>query len=214
MATSYNGAQGREPGEHRVARATASPRRLLSITDAVALIVGGVLGAGIFKTPTLVAANAGSDGRFLLAWTLGGIASWVGAFCYAELATAYPHAGGDYQFLRRAFGRDIAFLFAWARMTVMQTGVYRHVGLRVRQLRLTASTPRLRWCLSVCGVGGSWVDAAEHPRHSPGHTDTEAVDRGESRQCLVGGDRRPRRGPSGRRRDLNRLPPRPPLAWR
>jgi basic amino acid/polyamine antiporter, APA family len=122
LATSHDSAQARELRQHRVVRPTGSPRRLLSVTDAVALIVGGVVGAGIFKTPALVAANVDSAWLFLLAWIVGGIASLVGVLCYAELATAYPQAGGDYHYLRRAFGRDIAFLFAWARMTVMQTG--------------------------------------------------------------------------------------------
>jgi amino acid transporter len=108
--------------ERPAASATASPRPVLSVTDAVAVIVGGVIGAGIFKTPSLVAANASSEEWFLLAWLLGGMASLIGALCYAELATTYPHSGGDYHYLRRAYGYDIAFLFAWARMTVIQTG--------------------------------------------------------------------------------------------
>jgi amino acid transporter len=86
------------------------------------LILGTVLGAGIFRTPALVASNSGGEGAFLFAWGLGGMLSLVGALCYAELATAYPDAGGDYHFLRRAFGDRIAFLFAWARLTVIQTG--------------------------------------------------------------------------------------------
>ncbi len=92
------------------------------MVDAVAIIVGIVIGAGIFKTPSLVAANTANEAWFLFAWLLGGIVSLVGAFCYAELATTYPHAGGEYHFLHRAFGQDIAFLFAWARATVIQTG--------------------------------------------------------------------------------------------
>jgi amino acid transporter len=90
--------------------------------DAVGLTVGIVLGAGIFKTPSLVAANAGSEGGLLLAWLAGGLISLVGALCYAELATTYPSAGGDYHFLYRALGRGPAFLFAWARLTVIPTG--------------------------------------------------------------------------------------------
>lgn len=101
---------------------TAAPKPTLSVVDTVALIVGIVIGAGIFKTPSLVAANAGSDVTFLLTWLAGGAMALIGALCYAELATAYPHAGGDYHYLTRAFGRDIAFLFAWARMMVIQTG--------------------------------------------------------------------------------------------
>jgi len=106
----------------------AAPKPTLSVVDAVAIIVGIVIGAGIFKTPSLVAANTPNEGAFLLAWLLGGFVSLIGAFCYAELATAYPHAGGEYHFLYRAFGQDIAYLFAWARATVIQTGSIAMLG--------------------------------------------------------------------------------------
>ena len=105
-----------------MANQATTPKPTLAFVDAIALIIGIVVGAGIFETPALVAANAGSEGVAILAWLLGGGISLVGALCYAELATAYPHAGGNYYYLRRAFGKDIAFLFAWARMTVIQTG--------------------------------------------------------------------------------------------
>lgn len=98
------------------------PRAALSFMDAVALIIGMVIGAGIFETPALVAANTGSEVFLLFTWALGGAISLIGAICYAELATAYPHPGGNYYYLQRSFGRAIAFLFAWGRMTVIQTG--------------------------------------------------------------------------------------------
>jgi basic amino acid/polyamine antiporter, APA family len=98
------------------------PGKTLSTVDAVLIVIGIVVGAGIFKTPSLVAASAGSESIFLLAWMAGGFASLIGALCYAELASTYPHAGGDYHFLSRAFGRSPGFLFAWARMTVIQAG--------------------------------------------------------------------------------------------
>lgn len=100
----------------------ARPVPSLSLADAVAIIVGIVIGAGIFETPSLVAANASSETAVLLIWAAGGLVSLVGALCYAELATAYPHAGGDYHFLTRAYGRSLAFLYAWSRITVVQTG--------------------------------------------------------------------------------------------
>ena len=100
----------------------SEPQKTLSVLDAVVIILGVVIGAGIFKTPSLVAANTGSLGMALLIWLAGGIISLTGALCYAELASAYPHAGGDYYYLNRAFGRALSFLFAWARMTVIQTG--------------------------------------------------------------------------------------------
>lgn len=94
----------------------------LSTVDVVALTVGVVIGASVFETPALVAGNTGSSWSMLLAWALGGGVSIVGALCYAELTTAYPHAGGDYFYFQRAFGDWLAFLFAWARLVVIQTG--------------------------------------------------------------------------------------------
>lgn len=102
--------------------ATGEPQPVLSLFDTVALIVGIVVGAGIFRTPSLVAANAGSGEAFIFAWFLGGLVSLIGALCYAELTSAFPSTGGDYHFLTRAFGKKLGFLFAWARMSVIQTG--------------------------------------------------------------------------------------------
>jgi len=100
----------------------AVPKQTLALTDVIALIIGIVIGIGIFKTPSLIAANTGTENFFFLAWLAGGIISLIGAMCYAELATAYPHTGGDYHYLTRAFGRKIGFLFAWSRLTVIQPG--------------------------------------------------------------------------------------------
>jgi APA family basic amino acid/polyamine antiporter len=98
------------------------PRPVLGLREAVALIVGVVIGAGIFKAPSMVAGMSGSPGWMFGAWILGGVISLIGALCYAELATAYASAGGDYHFLHRAYGRSVAFLFGWARFTVITTG--------------------------------------------------------------------------------------------
>lgn len=100
----------------------AAPKPSLRLIDAIALIVGLVIGAGIFETPALVAANAESQRAVLQVWALGGMISFIGALCYAELATTYPYIGGSYDYLKRAFGLPIAILFAWARMSVIQTG--------------------------------------------------------------------------------------------
>jgi basic amino acid/polyamine antiporter, APA family len=97
-------------------------RPSIGLFDAIALIVGLVIGAGIFETPALVAANVDNNWSMLQAWGLGGLVSVIGALCYAELATTYPHIGGSYDYLKRAFGRSIAILFAWARLSVIQTG--------------------------------------------------------------------------------------------
>ncbi len=89
------------------------PRPALSTFDAMAIIVGLVIGAGIFRLPSLVAANAANEWVFYGVWIAGGVISLIGALCYAELATTYPNAGGDYYFLQRAFGRGLSFLLAW-----------------------------------------------------------------------------------------------------
>lgn len=101
---------------------TALPRETLGPREAVAIVVGIVIGAGIFKAPSLVAMNSPSPAWMLGAWVLGGVVSVIGALCYCELATAYPSAGGDYHFLHRAFGRRVSFLFAWSRFSVITTG--------------------------------------------------------------------------------------------
>ena len=96
--------------------------RLLQPFSAVALIVGIVIGAGIFKTPSLVAGISGDAGWALVLWMVGALISIAGALCYAELCTAYPNAGGDYHFLHRAFGRNISFIYGWSRATIINTG--------------------------------------------------------------------------------------------
>ena len=70
----------------------------------------------------MVAGVTGDAGWVTVAWILGAVVSLAGALCYAELATTYPHAGGDYHFLTRAWGRRASFLYAWARATVINTG--------------------------------------------------------------------------------------------
>ncbi len=100
----------------------AAPRQTLSVTDACAMIVGLIVGAGIFGTPAIVAGAVGGEATLYAVWIAGGVFSIIGALCYAELATAFPSAGGEYHFIHRAFGRSLAFLYGWARMTVIVAG--------------------------------------------------------------------------------------------
>lgn len=100
----------------------AVPRRTIGDLDVFALTVGIVVGAGIFRTPAMVAGFAPDAATMIAAWVAGGLLSIAGALCYAELAAAWPHMGGDYHFLGRAYGERLAFLYAWARLAVIQTG--------------------------------------------------------------------------------------------
>lgn len=102
--------------------APAQPRTSLSVLDGVAMVVGVVIGIGIFKTPQLVALNVDTEFGFVALWIVGGVATLIGALVYAELGATYPSTGGEYHFLHRAFGLKLAVLFAWARISIIQTG--------------------------------------------------------------------------------------------
>jgi APA family basic amino acid/polyamine antiporter len=108
---------------------TNSPK--LGLIDALVIIVGIVVGAGIFRAPGLVATHTGSISMFFGAWFIGGLVSLTGALCYAELSTTYPNTGGDYHYLKKAYGSRFAFLFAWARLSVIQTGSIALLGFIV-----------------------------------------------------------------------------------
>src|SRR5690625_2104045 len=98
------------------------PQPQISVFDAVVIMVGMVVGIGIFRTPSIVAGSVTSEWMFILAWVLGGLVTLIGALCYAELSAAHPDAGGEYHFLSKAYGRGVAMMFGWARCTVIQTG--------------------------------------------------------------------------------------------
>lgn len=100
----------------------AQPKPSLSVFDACTMIVGLIVGAGIFGTPAIVAGAMGDETSIIAVWVAGGVFSIIGALCYAELATAFPSAGGEYHFIQRAYGRSLAFLYGWARMTVIVAG--------------------------------------------------------------------------------------------
>jgi len=90
------------------------PRQQLNFYDALSIIIGIVIGAGIYETTPLIAKSIAQPTWLIGIWITGGIISLIGALCYAELATTYPEEGGDYVFLTRAYGRKTGFLFTWA----------------------------------------------------------------------------------------------------
>jgi len=101
---------------------SGAPKQLLSVSDGIVLLCGMVIGAGIFKAPSIVAGNTPDAAGFMLVWLAGGVVSLCGALVYAELSARYPETGGEYAFLTRGMGRGVGFVFAWSRMTVIQTG--------------------------------------------------------------------------------------------
>ena len=94
----------------------------LSLLDTVMLLVGGVIGSGIFLTAAPVAKATGRPGTFLLTWIAGGVISLLACFAVAELGGMFPEAGGQYVYLREAYGELPAFLYGWMIFAVVQTG--------------------------------------------------------------------------------------------
>ncbi len=142
-------------GETRTA--AAQPRPTLTMLDAVAMIVGIVIGAGIFKAPSIVAGSVSSEQVFIALWIAGGVISLVGALCYAELGSAFPNTGGEYYFLNRAFGGKVGFLFAWARMSVVQTGAIAAIAFvfgdyATQLFSLGPRSPVIYALLAVAGI--------------------------------------------------------------
>jgi basic amino acid/polyamine antiporter, APA family len=101
----------------RIPNSVTTPPALLRglrARDATAIIVGGIIGSGIFVSPGIVARHVPSVGVDLLVWAAAGLIAWCGALCYAELGAAMPETGGTYQFLRRTYRSPlVAFVFGW-----------------------------------------------------------------------------------------------------
>ncbi len=101
---------------------TSSLPRSLGLFDVVCIIVGIIIGSAIYRTPTDIAGLLGSGWWIMAAWILGGVLAFIGALCYAELASAYPKEGGDYFFLHHTYGSWAGFLYAWGRLWVIHSG--------------------------------------------------------------------------------------------
>jgi APA family basic amino acid/polyamine antiporter len=96
--------------------------RRLGLFDATMIVMGGIVGAGIFINPYVVAQQVHTPTLILTAWIFGGLIAMAGAFVYAELASRYPAVGGQYAYMREAYHPGVAFLYGWALLLVIQTG--------------------------------------------------------------------------------------------
>ena len=103
--------------------------RAMGLLDSTAVVVGSMIGSGIFIVSAEASRGLGSPGWVLLAWLLAGVLTVVGAVCYSELSTMHPEAGGQYVFLREAFGKLAAFLYGWTLFMVIQAGTIAAVGV-------------------------------------------------------------------------------------
>src|SRR3954470_22906724 len=107
---------------------TSQLRQTLSLRDLIFIVVGTVVGSGIWLTPGAVARAAGTPGFALVAWIAGGILSLLGALTFAELGAAKPESGGLYVYLRDAFGSLLAFLYGWTMFLVIGSGSLATLG--------------------------------------------------------------------------------------
>lgn len=125
--------------------------RALTLTDAIALVVGTVIGTGVFLKTAVMTQQLGSPTLVLLAWVAAGLLSLAGALAYAELGAMFPQAGGEYVYLGKAFGDTSAFLYGWMQFAVAGAGGI--AGLSVGfAIFLSALIP----------LGGAWVERTFH----------------------------------------------------
>src|SRR5438045_8948068 len=103
--------------------------RGLGLLDATMIVIGSMIGSGIFIVSAKSSALVGSPGWLLAAWALAGVLTITGALCCSELATMMPRAGGVYVFLREAYGTSIGFLYGWTLFLVIQTGTIAAVAI-------------------------------------------------------------------------------------
>ena len=124
--------------------------RRLGLFDATMLVMGGIIGSGIFMNPSVVARQVGTPALALGAWAFGGLVALAGAFVYAELAARRPHTGGQYAYLRDAYHPAVAFVYGWALLLVTQSGGMAAVAVTFASyaVRLTgAATPE--WAVAL-----------------------------------------------------------------
>ncbi len=122
-------------------------RRQLGLADATLIVMGGIVGAGIFANPSEVAHRVHTPALIMAAWALGGFIALTGAFIWAELAARLPGAGGQYLYLRDAWHPSVAFLYGWVLLLVTQTG-----GMAAVAVTFASYFRRL--------AGVSWSDSA------------------------------------------------------
>jgi APA family basic amino acid/polyamine antiporter len=109
--------------------ATPGYARRVGLFSGVMLVIGGIIGSGIFLNPSIVAQRVGTAELTLGVWVLGGLVALIGAFVYGELGARFPRAGGQYVYLRDAFGPLPAFLYGWALLLMVATGAIAAVAV-------------------------------------------------------------------------------------
>jgi len=122
--------------------------RSLGLGDATMLVIGCIVGVGIFRTASSIATHLNSPFLILALWVFGGLLSLCGALCYAELASMFPASGGDYVYISEIYGRFWGFLFGWTKLFIERTGTIAILGFVFAEYAgrvVPFDTTRLRW---------------------------------------------------------------------
>ena len=126
--------------------------RRLGLFDATMIVMGGIIGSGIFINPYIVAQQLRTPALILSAWALGGLIALSGGFIWAELAARRPLLGGQYAYLREAFHPSVAFIYGWTLLVVIQTGgmaavavTFARYFLEVTHLKIPMGSSQ-SWC--------------------------------------------------------------------
>lgn len=129
--------------------------RRLGLFDATMIVMGGIIGSGIFINPYVVAQQVHTPGLIVGAWIIGGLIALAGAFVYAELAAHRPKTGGQYAYLREAFHPSVAFMYGWVLLLVVQSGGMAAVAVTFARyfLELT-QIPLPDWIIALVALGG------------------------------------------------------------
>src|SRR5438132_3919444 len=135
--------------------AAHSLARRLGLFDAAMIVMGGIIGSGIFMNPYVVAQRVHSTTLILGCWLLGGVVALAGAFIYAELAAQRPYlVGGQYAYLREAYHPAVGFLYGWALLLVVQTGGMAAVAITFAQYFLDLThLPLPDWLVATLILG-------------------------------------------------------------
>src|SRR5512135_2739645 len=128
--------------------------RRVGLFDATMIVMGGIVGAGIFINPYVVAQQVHTPVLILAAWAVGGLLALAGAFIYAELADRMPDVGGQYAYLREAYHPAIAFLYGWVLLLVIQTGGMAAVSITFARYFLELTGWRASdWLVAIFALG-------------------------------------------------------------
>ena len=141
----------------------ATLRRSLHLPDATALVIGCVIGAGIFRTAASISKHLHEPWLVMAVWAAGGAISFCGALCYAELAAAYPKTGGDYVYIRKAYGPLAGFLFGWTKIFTERVGTIAVLGFVFAEYAASVfglNPIQTKELASVAILGLTWANIA------------------------------------------------------